>query len=264
MKILCVDADKKEATKMAQLVQKAVSCSADIETDGEKAGYLAERRDYDIIITVPKRDSFDGLKLARYIHDTAPQTKVIFITDTPEYAVPAFKTRACGYLLTPVKERDLLEELVDLGVFAQTKKHTVEAKVFGNFDLLCDGKAIKFSRSKTKELIAYLVDRRGTAASSSELIVNLYEDKDVDRTTRSMLHNLISDAKKVFVEHGISDILDFQHNAFRIDDKKIVCDYYDLLDGKRVALNKFMGAYMSAYPWAEITAGNLADMTGRY
>lgn len=265
MKVLCADGDEREAAKAARLVQKAFACAVDTETDGECAAYLAERRDYDALLTVPRRGDFDGLKLARYVHDVAPRTKVIFITETPVYAVPAFKTRACGYLLSPVSEKDLAEEFADLGIGTQgQERHVVEAKVFGNFELICDGKAVKFSRSKTKELVAYLVDRRGTAASASELIVNLYEDKEVDRTTRSMLHNLISETKKVFSEHGIAYVLDFKHNAFRIDDKKIVCDYYDLLDGKKSAQDKFMGEYMAAYPWAEMTAGNLADLTGRY
>lgn len=264
IKVLCADADEKQAGKYAALIRQTFNATVDIETDGDVAAYLAERREYDAILTVPRRGKFDGLKLARYVHDVAPQTKVIFIADTPDYAVPAFKTRACGYLLAPITTQDLIDEFSDLDIGERGEKHVVEAKVFGNFELLCDGEAIKFSRAKTKELVAYLIDRRCTAATSSELIVNLYEDKDVDRTTRSMLHNLIADARKVFSEHNISNVLDFKHNAFRIDDKKIVCDYYDLLDGKRLAKNKFMGEYMAAYPWAEVTSGNLADMTGRY
>ncbi len=264
IRVLCVGAAER-LKELEKTVKKVFpDAAAETETDEENACYLAERRIYDAVLTDTKWKNGDGLKVARYVHDVVPQTKVIFVTDRSEFAVPAFRTRAYGYLLSPVSEKELAEEFADLGIGTDgARRHTVEAKTFGNFELLCDGKSVRFARSKTKELIAYLVDRRGTAATSSELIVNLWEDKNVDKTTRSMLHNLVSDLKKAFAELGISYVLDFRHNAFRIDDKAIVCDCYDLLDGKSAG-DRFTGEYMAAYPWAEMTAGTLAEMTGRY
>lgn len=263
IRFLCIDGDRERLDKLARTLKGLYpSAVVETETDGENACCLAQKKEYDAVFTETRWKGGDGLRIARSVHDVSPQTKVVFLTRDASFAVPAFKTRASGYLLAPVSEKELAEELADLNV--GEKPHLVEAKTFGNFELLCDGVAVRFSRSKTKEMIAYLVDRRGTAASSSELIVNLWEEKDVDRTTRSMFHNLVSDAKKVFAEYGISDVLDFKHNAFRIDDRKIRCDYYDLLDGKPNASGRFTGDYMAAYPWADMTAGTLSEMTGRY
>jgi two-component SAPR family response regulator len=148
---------------------------------------------------------------------------------------------------------------VDLGIFGG-EHHKVEAKTFGNFEIFCDGKIIQFSRAKSKELLAYLIDKNGTTATGSELIVNLWEDKDVDRTTRSMLHNLVSDIKKTLLAYGISDVFETKRNAFRIKTESIVCDYFDLLKGEKDAARKFKGEYMSAYAWAEFTIGRLETL----
>lgn len=205
-------------------------------------------------------NNFDGLKIARQIHDISPQTKVIFVTKKPEFAVMAFKTRAVGYLLCELTEQALREEFEDLHIGTDSvQNHKLIAKTFGNFELLCDGVAIKFSRAKSKELIAYLIDKRGTSASSSELIVNLWEDRDVDRTTRSMLQNLLADIRNTLQSYGILDFFDTKRNSFRINDNCLECDYYKLLDGDKSACQKFVGEYMSSYAWAEITAGMLCE-----
>ena len=260
MKILIVDSNAEGAKGLEKVVQSAFpNAVVDIENDEEEACYLAERKEYSAVLTETKRIDFNGLSFARSVHERSPQTRVIFITNDPSFAVPAFKTRAVGYLLAPVTKEDLQEEFIDLGLFGG-ETHKVEAKTFGNFELFCDGKIIQFSRAKSKELLAYLIDKNGTTATGSELIVNLWEDKDVDRTTRSMLHNLVADVKKTLLSYGISGLFESKRNAFRVKKEMLVCDYFDLLDGKEDAARKFKGEYMSAYAWAEFTIGRLETL----
>lgn len=257
MRILIVDTDAECSRKLAQIVCTAFpNAIIDVEANEDEACYLVERKEYSAVLTETKRADFNGLHFARSVHERSPQTRVIFITDNPSFAVPAFKTRAVGYLVSPISKDDLREEFVDLGLFGD-ENHKVEAKTFGNFEMFCDGEVIRFGRAKSKELLAYLIDKNGTTATGSELIVNLWENKDVDRTTRSMLHNLVADIKKTFGGYGISDIFETKRNAFRIKKEKLVCDYFDLLDGKEDAMRKFKGEYMSAYEWAEFTIGRL-------
>lgn len=261
MKILIVDREQGKAKNLKSLVLTAFpNADVFIECDAEEACYLVERKEFSAVLTETKRGDYDGLKFARAVHDRAPNTRVVFITENAELAVPAFKTRAVSYLLEPVSIQELTDEFIDLGVSGGSASKKVEAKTFGNFELFCNGEIVKFGRSKSKELIAYLIDKNGTTATGSELIVNLWEDKDVDRTTRSMLHNLVSDIKKTFLEYGLSDIFETKRNAFRVKKDKIVCDYFDLLDGKSDAKRKFNGEYMSAYEWAEFTIGRLLDI----
>ena len=260
MRILVVDSDAENSQKLQEIVRATFpNAFIDVENDEEEACYLTERIEYSAVLTETKRKNFDGLSFARSVHERSPQTRVIFVTNDPSFAVPAFKTRAVGYLLAPTTQEDLKEEFVDLGLFGG-ENHKVEAKTFGNFEMFCDGEIIQFGRAKSKELLAYLIDKNGTTATGSELIVNLWEDKDVDRTTRSMLHNLVADIKKTFLAYGISEVFETKRNAFRIKKEEVVCDYFDLLDGKEDATRKFKGEYMSAYGWAEFTIGRLETL----
>ena len=264
MRILVVDSDMKNAQQLKQVVCTTFpNALVDLENDEQEACYSAERVEYSAILTETNRIDFNGLRFARNVHERSPQTRVIFVTNDSSFAVPAFKTRAVGYLVAPITSEDLREEFVDLGFFGG-ENHKVEAKTFGNFEMFCDGKVMHFGRAKSKELLAYLIDKNGTTATGSELIVNLWEDKDVDRTTRSMLHNLVSDIKKTLLSYGISEIFETKRNAFRIKKEEIICDYFDLLDGKEDAVRKFKGEYMSAYAWAEFTIGNLESLVGEF
>ena len=264
MRILVVDSDVKKAQMLKQTLSETFpNVLVDVEHDEQEACYLAERIEYSAVLTETKGANFDGLCFARSVHERSPQTRVIFVTNDPSFAVPAFKTRAVGYLLAPISQESIREEFVDLGIFGG-ETHKLEAKTFGNFEIFCDGKIMQFGRAKSKELLAYLIDKNGTTATGSELIVNLWEDKDVDRTTRSMLHNLVSDIKKTFLNYGISDFFETKRNAFRIKTEKIVCDYFDLLSGKNDAVRKFKGEYMSAYSWAEFTIGKLEMLAEKH
>lgn len=257
MRILVVDSNAENSQRLKEIICATFpNALVDVENDEQEACYLAERVEYSAVLTETKRIDFNGLCFARSVHERSPQTRVIFVTNDPSFAVPAFKTRAVGYLIAPISQDNLREEFVDLGIFGG-ENHKVEAKTFGNFELFCDGKIIQFGRAKSKELLAYLIDKNGTTATGSELIVNLWEDKDVDRTTRSMLHNLVSDIKKTLISYGIPELFETKRNAFRVKTEMIVCDYFDLLNGKDDAARKFKGEYMSAYSWAEFTIGKL-------
>lgn len=260
-RILCIGENTQKLEKVKALVLKVLPfVNVEILTNEQDIVYEIDRKEYMAVLSETEENNFDGLKIARKIHDISPQTKVVFVTEKKEYAVPAFKTRAVGYLVNDLSEKNLREEFEDLNIgIDSVKNHKLVAKTFGNFELLCDGNAVKFTRSKSKELIAYLIDKRGTSASSSELIVNLWEDRDVDRTTRSMLQNLIADIRNSFQKYGILDFFDTKRNSFRIDDSKVVCDYYELLSGDKNACKKFVGEYMSSYSWAEMTAGLLCN-----
>ena len=203
--------------------------------------------------------SQDAISLAKEIKNSKLEVTIIFIISDKLQSYDVMKAHAQGVILAPYNEEDIKEELTSLKMLT-SKVHKVEVKTFGNFDILVDGKNMKFARSKSKELLAYLIDKKGTSVSSSELIVNLWEEHDVCKTTRSMLHNLIADIKETLAKYDVLDIFEMDRNAYRIICEKVSCDYFDLLNGKKSALNKFTGEYMASYEWAMFTAGALENM----
>ena len=137
------------------------------------------------------------------------------------------------------------------------QKQNLEAKTFGNFTLIYNDKVINFSRSKSLELMGYLIYKRGTSVQSKELISVLWGDRADSARYGSSLRNLIVDVKHTMGELEIQNFFIAEYNNFRINPESIKCDYYDFLEGDTAAIKSFAGEFMSQFSWAEEVAGFL-------
>ncbi len=137
------------------------------------------------------------------------------------------------------------------------QKKVFEAKTFGNFTLLHEGKAVKFSRSKTTELVAYLICKNGSSVNTKELLCALYGEYADSARYGASLRSLISDAKKTFFDLEIQNFFTADYNNFRINPDAVKCDYYDFLAGDPAAEKRYAGEFMNQYSWAEDTAAFL-------
>lgn len=113
-----------------------------------------------------------GLELCGSIKTISPATCIIFVTGYSNYALDAFSVHAGGYLMKPVTA-DMIREELDYSVMqSNTEIYTgnlLRVQCFGNFDVYYKGNPLIFKRSRSKELFAYLIHRRGTACSQENL-----------------------------------------------------------------------------------------------
>ncbi|MEG0688839.1 MAG: hypothetical protein RR466_09130 [Hungatella sp.] len=136
-------------------------------------------------------------------------------------------------------------------------KHKVWIQCFGNFEIFADGEPVKFTYSKTKELLAFLVDRKGAYCSNGEIIGALWEDEEDGGKRKSYLRDLKADLLSVFTEFGAQDTIRKQRGEMAFSFDKIACDYYNWLQGDIAAINAYHGEYMSQYSWGEFTLGGI-------
>lgn len=137
----------------------------------------------------------------------------------------------------------------------------LEAITFGNFDILFQNQSIKFKRTKSKELLAYLIDRKGASVTMDELYSILWEKDFVDDSTKSLLRNIISDIKQTLNGLNLDGFFVKDFNSCRINPDMISCDYFDFLKSKD--LKGYTGEYMNQYSWAETTAGYLDSLVNK-
>ena len=142
-------------------------------------------------------------------------------------------------------------------ILLKKQKNSLEAKTFGNFTLIYENKVVKFNRTKSNELVGYLIYKNGSSVNTKELISVLYGDQADSARYGSSLRNLIIDIKHTLNELGIQSFFIAEYNNFRINPEIIKCDYYDFLAGEKKALANFAGEFMSQYSWAEETAAFL-------
>ncbi|MCR5699117.1 MAG: hypothetical protein K6G52_05675 [Treponemataceae bacterium] len=131
------------------------------------------------------------------------------------------------------------------------QKKSLVVKTFGNFTLLYDDKVIKFSRTKSSELIAYLIYKNGSSVNTKELLAVLYGDYADSARYGASLRLLISDIKHTLAELEVQNFFIAEYNNFRINPEAVKCDYYDFLAGDKTIMKTFTGEFMSQYSWAE-------------
>ena len=193
-----------------------------------------------------------GLALAEKIIDVYPDCKIVFCTGYEEYAIPAFKLHASGYLLKPVSAKDVQTEIDNIkGVRQKEKPLTV--KCFGTFEVYAKGEKLGFKRSKTKELFAFLIDRNGAGVTISEIGVALWENDEAGKN-QNYIHQLFRDLRQSLEAIGVEDVFERNNYLYSVNPEKIDCDYFEYL---RNGKPEFLGEYMSQYSWAESTCGML-------
>ncbi|MBO5371848.1 MAG: response regulator [Lachnospiraceae bacterium] len=207
-----------------------------------------------------------GIELARQFKEICPGVKILFVTGHDNYALEAFRLHARGYILKPVTKELIEEEMQNIEGYSkeereqkQQEKKTVLVKTFGNFDVFANEEPLQFSRSKAKELFAFLVDKKGTGVNTAEISSVLWEDKIYDRNLRSQTQTVISQMIKTLKAAGVEECVIKKWNYLAIDPGKIDCDYYNFLAGDVNAINSYTGEYMSNYSWAEFTTAFLDE-----
>lgn len=197
-----------------------------------------------------------GVELGELLKNINPRINIIFLTAYDSYAYDASQLFNSGYLLKPVNKTKLRMQLENLRypIVEVAKKLSVQC--FGNFDVYFNGEPVQFERSKSRELLAYLVDRRGARVTMGELAAALYEDEDDDKAKKNIYsawHSLKKSLKKINFE----DVLIHTQNNYSINTDCLECDYYRYLDGEESAKLEYRGQYMYQYSWAEFSFGKL-------
>lgn len=259
MRILAVDDEKlmlerlvrciTEAVHQAEVVsfQKATECLA-----------YAMKEQVDVAFLDIRMRMMDGMELARQIKLLQPKINIIFTTGYSDYIYDAVSEIRCsGYVLKPVTTEQIRRELDNLRhPIEQQSGAKVHMQCFGNFEVFVDGKVLPLKPEKMKELLAYLVDRKGALCSNSELLTVLWEDGGDH-------YDYLKKCKKSLVaaldEAGCKDVLVSKRGSIGVDKDAFSCDYYDWIEGKPSGINAYQGQYMTQYSWGEITNASLTQ-----
>jgi len=261
MRILAID-DSDSALKLLTDTIAEVQPTAEIFPFDKPSELLSFAKDNpcDIAFLDIKMWGMNGLAVAKELKDFNPKINIIFVTAHSEYAIEALKLYPSGYILKAVTKEAMEREIENLRYPVDLRNNArVYVQTFGNFEIFSYGKPLKFSYSKTKELIAYLVDRKGAAANTSELCAVLWEDKPNTENIKSYLRKLSSDLARVLKDAGIDDILLKRRNSFAVVPEKIISDSYGFMKGDPNYVNAYGGQYMAQYSWAEMTIGEFKE-----
>ena len=203
----------------------------------------------------------NGLILGQYLKDLYSSINLIYFIHDKSHAFDAMQLRASGCILLPFKEKNINDELCSLRYpLSHEGTSRIFAQTFGNFDLFIDGKPVAFKYSKTKEIVALLINNRGAKTTNGEIIASLWEDDGDPEKKSSYLSNLRQDLQNTLTRYKSTDILLKQRGSMAIAVDLIECDLYDWLKNKKNSRYQYLGDYMNQYSWAEMMHAELDDL----
>lgn len=260
MKILVVD-DKAMPRKVLERAVGQAAPEADITACSNASEVLAleDAASFEVAFVDIDMPGMNGVDLARELKRLNPRMNIVFATGYDEYMAEAFAMHSSGYLMKPITAESVAAELENLRFpLAPDSEDKLVVQCFGNFEVFADGEAVTFERTKTKELLAFLVDRQGAIVSLREVEATLWEHSpNAGKTSGSYLRTLVADLKRSLEACGHGDAIVKRRGALGVVMNNLSCDYYRFLQGDPLAIAAWRGEYMSQYSWAEPTKANL-------
>ena len=262
MTIIAIDDEK---LALEGLMTEIALAAPEAEVHGFRNGATAlsfcrERSSLDVAFCDIELEQMNGLTLGDELLKLFPKLNLIYTTGFSEYAVEAIGMRCSGYIMKPINAEKIRYELDHLRYPPEEKTSArLYARTFGKFEAFVDGKPLMFHYQKTKELLAFLIDRGGVMCSNAEIIGALWEDYAMESSHISYLKNIRRDLISVMEENNCVDCIVRNRGELGILKDKIDCDLYDYLDSSGIegADRLFHGEYMSQYPWGEYRIGSI-------
>ena len=260
VKIVCLDDEPLILNRIVKLCN-SLPMKPDVESFGDplKALEWFDNNTAEIALLDIEMPEIDGLMLAAKIKDRSPGTSIIFTTAYSKYAVDAFDLKASGYILKPV----IFERLdAEISYALKNKnyargRYRVNIITFTDFRLVVYGQTVSFHRTKSKELLAYLVDRQGSSVKRAQMAQILFGDVPYNRSIQKQLDVIIRSLMDTLREYDVSDIVEMKRGTMRLCPEKVECDLYRFFEGDTYSINLYQGEYMNEFSWASFTEAYL-------
>lgn len=250
MQVLLVDDEKLNLENLQEIAAKLLpGAQTAAYSKASQALDFIQEHPVDIAFLDIEMRGTNGITIAEILRLHNPKVNVIFCTGYSEYSLEAWNLDCSGYLLKPITEDKVRHALGNLRYPIPDQKR-VRFQCFGNFEVYCDGVPIAFKYSRTKEFLAYLVDRNGASCSLKELSGVLFEDEE----HRSYIYQIRLDLVNTLTSLGVEDILLHARGKIGICKEKVSCDYYDYLNGGPLPP---VQEYMTQYSFGEQTCASL-------
>lgn len=219
-----------------------------------------------------------GLQLSEQILNLNDNIEIIFVTAFNQYAVEAFELQAMDYIMKPLTEERLGKTIKRL---LKTKKMAAPPEkpfiqCLGDFEVFSNGKALTWKSFKAKEVLAFLVHKKGVPVGWEKITDAVWPDYNSEKA-QANFHATNYLLRKRLAEAGMAQILDSERGNYRIAADKFDCDVYQLEEmlknrqarseeGFRLLEQAVQKGYMEAsgYGWAYPRAAEIDALCRKF
>lgn len=198
-----------------------------------------------------------GIELAKKLQKISPELNIIFVTAYDDYAREAYRVHASGYLTKPYDSLEIIREMENLRYPIPVTKRKMRVQCFGNFEVFYGDEPIHFERKGSKEILAYLINQRGSSSNRVEICTAMWQNEEEVERRKTYFRTLIFSLRNTLKEYDAEDIFINHRDSYAVNTALIDCDYYRYLDGEQSLQVQFRGSFMSQYEWAQKTLDQL-------
>lgn len=238
-----------------------IEVSACFQTAVDALAYLKTHHIQLVILDI-EMPGMTGIEAVETIRENCGDIGIIFVTGYEEYALPAYQQEAVAYLLKPAQEEELIRAVRRAMIlYSVGRKKRVRVHTFGYFGLSIDDTPIHFSNSKSKELLALLVDAQGTVLTMEQIISVLWEERPYDNLVKQAYRKAVMCLNQLCRQYEVSFFVSLRASC-SLKTEELDCDYFHFLKKDKEALESYQGEYMKDYGWSEYTIPKLDKIKG--
>ncbi|MDW7659460.1 MAG: response regulator [Bacillota bacterium] len=225
MNIVITEGDERSRKMLLSAIHRydpALSCH--ICSDPDAVMKMAAKKQIDLAFLDIQLTAMSGLELARRLKSINPQIKIVFTTSFNQYAAEAFDLEVQDYLLKPFNQERLLKTL-DKILLSRTEQRYIlrsrqanllQIELFGKLVVYHGQKTLKWKRSKSAELFAYLLTYLNKPVSKHQICESLWPDKPTDKALIN-LQTAIYQLRKNLSEFSRDQIIiEYADNDYRM------------------------------------------------
>ncbi len=249
MRVIYVD-DESALLENFRLTVEGISriTSLNLFRKSEEALKWAEENPVDVAFLDIEMPVMNGIELAKRLKEIDRNIRIVFVTAFEQYALQAFGVEAIGYLLKPYFRKEVEDELEKASYVRSRPKIRVEIHTMPDLMVIVDGKTFQLGSTKQEELLALLVDRGEVGITGGEAIACLWPEKQASdslyRVTMLRLRDKLNEA-------GIAHIIGTEGKKKFLRTDEVECDLYRMLSGDTEVIERYSGAYLQKFSWAE-------------
>ena len=226
----------------------------------DKALAYAESQEVDFALLDISMPGMNGILLGEKLREINGDMILIYVTGYEEFIKEVIlDLRADYFLMKPFNDADVGQMIDRVRHLSARLRKRVSVQTFGEFDIFVDGQLIEFANQKAKELFAICIDSGGEVTMKKSIDL-LWEGRGYDDRVKCLYRKAVVYLNATFREYGVEDIFSNRRGSCHVNREEILCDYYEVLNGKSIKDTAFDGRYMTAYSWSEETCGKLCRM----
>lgn len=263
MKVLAVDNEQLQLAILMECINEAVpDCSLKGFQNPVEALRWAKEEKPEVAFLDIQMPVMSGIELGKALKVDNPKINLIFVTGYyAEYIFEAVPLYFSSYLDKPITLHKVQQSMENLRypLMKQESHKPIRVRCFGDFEIYAGDQPLAFSHGKSKEIFAYLVDRKGAKVNGGRICAAVFEEGVRESANKSRLRTCTADIKNALHAVHADEVFLKGWDSYAIDTSLIECDYYDWEKNEPYAIRAFHGEYMTQYSWAEETLAALLN-----